>query len=192
MIAVLRGDSCAAGLALASLPNTRIAQHALRVAAGLGHADIASMIIRSALPDAADALDGALAAAIKGSQRATIHQLLLEASRFAHPPALGKSLYAAGSAGAMEIIDEIMLRYRPSNKLLLALFRLSLNEKRWPMAVHLLDGGDARLFDRRISESDRTCMDAYRALRRSEAVRKELGECTKPLATAHKLPQRRF
>ncbi|WP_447594473.1 hypothetical protein [Stenotrophomonas rhizophila] len=192
LIAVVRGDCCAVRLVLASLSDGRGAQHALRVAAGLGHADIASLIIQCALPDAADALDGALAAAIKDGQAATIRQLFLEASRFAQPPALVKSLYAAGSAGAMEIVDEIMSAHRPPNKVLLAIFQVAVAKKRWPMAVHLFDGGDARLFDRRITETDRSCMDAYRALRRSDAVREELDLCTKPQAVRHRLPQRRI
>ncbi|WP_147433854.1 hypothetical protein [Stenotrophomonas rhizophila] len=192
LIAVLRGDCSAVRLALASLSDARGAQHALRVAAGLDHTDIASMIIRSAFPNSADALDGALAAAIKDARTATVRQLLFEASRFAQPPALVKSLYAAGSVGAVEFIDEIMLAYRPANKVILAVFRLALIEKRWPAAVHIFDGGDDKLFDRWITETDRSCMDTYRALRRSEAVRDELDLCTKPQAVRHKVPQRRI
>lgn len=192
LIAVLRDDCSAVRLALASLSDARGAQHALRVAAGLGHTDIASMIIRGALPNAADALDGALAAAIKDAQTATVRQLLFEASRFAQPPALVKSLYAAGSVGAVEFIDEIMSTYRPANKILLAVFRLALVEKRWPAAVHIFDRGDAKLFDRWITETDRSCMDTYRALRRSDAVREELDLCTKPQVVRHKLPHRRM
>lgn len=192
LIAVLRGDCCAVRLALASLSDGRSAQHALRVAAGLGHANIASMIIQNALPDAADALDGALAAAIKDIQAATVRQLLVEASRFAQRPALMKSLYAAGSAGAVDLIDEIMLAYPPSNKSLITVFRFALVEKRWPAAVHIFDAADAKLFDRWITETDRRCMDAYRALRRSDAVREELDLCTKPQVVRHKLPHRRM
>ncbi|HDS1306617.1 TPA: hypothetical protein QEK28_003527 [Stenotrophomonas maltophilia] len=192
LIAVLRGDCSAVRLALASLSDARSAQHALRVAAGLGQTDIASMIIRSVLSDDADALDGALAAAIKCAQSATVRQLLFEASRFAQPPALVKSPYAAGSVGAVEFIDEIMLAYRPPNKSLVAAFRLALVEKRWTAAVHILDGGDTSLFDRWMTETDRSCMDAYRALRQSDAVRDELDPCTKPLAVRYKLPQRRI
>ncbi|QHB70629.1 hypothetical protein [Stenotrophomonas sp. 364] len=192
LIAVLRGDCCAVRLALASLSDGKSAQHALRVAAGLGHANIASMIIQSALPDAADALDAALAAAIKDSQAATVRQLLYEASRFAEPPALMKSLCAAGSVGAVDLIDEIMFTYRPSNKSLITAFRFALVEKRWPAAVHIFDAADARLFDRWITETDRSCMNAYRAIRQSDTVRKELDHCTKPLAVKHKLPQPRF
>lgn len=192
LIAVLRGDSSAVMLALASLSDGRSAQHALRVAAGLGHAEIASMIIRRALPDVADTLDGALAAAINDSQTTTVRQLFFEASRFAQPPALVKSLHAAGTVGAVDVIDEIMLSYRPSNKSLVTAFRLALVEKRWPAAVHIFDGGDARLFDRRITEAERRCMDTYRALRRSDVARDELDLCTKPLAAKHKPPQRRI
>lgn len=192
LIAVLRGDCCAVRLVLASLSDDGSAQHALRVAAGIGHADIASLIIRSALPNSADALDRALAAAIKNSQAATVRQLLYEASRFAEPPALMKSLYAAGSAGAVDIIDEILLAYRPSNKLLVTVFRFALVEKRWPAAVHVFDAADAKLFDRWITETDRSCMDAYRALRQSDAARKELDLCTKPQAARHRLPHRRM
>lgn len=192
LIAVVRGDCSAVRLALASLSDGRSAQHALRVAAGLGHANIASMIIQSALPDAADALDGALAAAIKDSQIATGRQLLFEASRFAERPALVKSIYAAGSVGAVDFIDEIMLAYRPPNKSLVSAFRVALLEKRWPAAVHIFDAADARLFDRWIAEDDRSCMDACRALRQSDAVREELDHCTKPPVIGHKLPQRRI
>lgn len=192
LIAVLRDDMSAVRLALATLSDGKSAQHALRVAAGLGHGNIASMIIQSALPDAADALDGALAAAIKDSQTATVRQLLLEASRFAERPALVKSLYAAGSVGAVDFIDEIMSAYRPFNKSLVAVFRVLLTEKRWPAAVHIFDAGDARLFDRWITEADRSCMDAYRALRRSDVAREELERCTKSLAARHKLPERRI
>ncbi|MGV6490703.1 hypothetical protein ACTUVK_002502 [Stenotrophomonas rhizophila] len=192
LIAVVRGDCSAVRLALAFLSDGRSAQHALRVAAGLGHANIALMIIQSALSAAADALDGALAAAIKESQIATGRQLLFEASRFAQRPALMKSLYAAGSAGAVDLIDEIMLAYRPSNKSLITVFRFALVEKRWPAAVHIFDAADARLFDRWITETDRSCMDAYRALRQSDAVREELDHCTKPLVIGRKLPQRRI
>lgn len=181
LIAVLRGDCSAVRLALATLSNGRSAEHALRVAAGLGHSNIASMIIQRALPDAADALDGALAAAIERRQTGTVHQLLFEASRFAEPPALVKSIYAAGKMGAVDFIDEIMLLYRPANKILLAVFRVALVEKNWPAAVHIFEGGDARLFDPRISEAERSCMDAYRAHRHSKAVRAELDEDTMPL-----------
>lgn len=192
LIAVLRGDCSAVRLALTSLSDARSAQHALRVAAGLGHTDIASMIIRSALPNSADALDGALAAAIENAQTATVRQLLFEASGFTQPPALVKSLYAAGSVGAVEFIDEIMSAYRPASKILIAVFRLALVEKRWPAAVHIFDGGGDRLFNRWLTEADRSCMDAYRALRWSDAVRDELDLCTKPLAVGHKMPQRRI
>lgn len=192
LIAVVRGDCSAVRLALASLSDARGAQHALRVAAGLGHTEIASMIIRGALPDAADALDGALAAAIKDAQTATVRQLLFEASRFAERPALVKSLYAAGSVGAVDFIDEIMLAYRPPNKSLVSAFRVALLEKGWPAAVHIFDGGDTKLFDRWITEADRSCMDTYRTLRWSDAVRDELDLCTKPQAVRHKMPQRRI
>ncbi len=150
------------------------------------------MIIRGALPDAADALDGALAAAIKDAQTATVRQLLFEASRFAERPALVKSLYAAGSVGAVDFIDEIMLAYRPPNKSLVSAFRVALLEKGWPAAVHIFDGGDTKLFDRWITEADRSCMDTYRTLRWSDAVRDELDLCTKPQAVRHKMPQRRI
>lgn len=191
LIAVLRGDCSDARLALATLPDGKSAQHALRVVAGLGHADIASMIIQSALPNAADALDGALAAAIKNSQTATVRQLLLEASRFAKRPALVKSLYSAATIGAVDFIDEIMSGYRPANKILLAVFRLALVEKRWSAAAHIFDGGDARLFERLVSEANRSNMEAYRALRRSDAVRDELDMCTKPLASVRQNQPRR-
>jgi hypothetical protein len=105
---------------------------------------------------------------------------------------LVKSLYAAGGAGAIEIVDEIMLAYRPPNKVLLGIFQVAIAKKRWPMAVHLFDGGDARLFDRRIAETDRSFMDAYRALRRSDAVREELDICTKHQAVRHEAPQRKM
>lgn len=177
---------------LASLSDEGGAQHALRVAAGLGHTDIASVIIRSALPNSADALDGALAAAIKNSQAATVRQLFFEASRFAQPPALVKSLYAAGSVGAVDFIDEIMVAYRPTNKSLVAVLRLALVDKKWPAAVHICDGADIRLFDRWIMDADLSCMDAYRALRQSDAVRDELDLCTKPQAVRHELPRRRI
>lgn len=191
LLAVVAGDASQVRQALASLSSAESAAHALRLAAGLGHADIASAIIRSKLPEEGDALDSALVEALKAKQVATVRQLLLEASRFTRAPALVQAICVAGDQGEFGVMDEILSAYRPPNKVLAGLFRFVVGKQKWPIAVHLYDSGDSWLYDRWISESSQERMDEYRALRHSSAIRLELDEVTNPIIGARPMLGRR-